>query len=86
MKTIFSSFGGALTLTEQSGVFTLSWNESLGGGQASGIISGKGSVVLNAETGLKLGEALLNAHLPASVQPYATIVETVANQAIAALE
>ena len=86
MKTIFTAFGGALVLTEQSGVFTLSWDESLGGGEAAGIVSGSGSIKLSGILGLQLGEKLLNAHLPVSVQPLALVVEGVANQAIAALE
>lgn len=90
MKTIASLAGGAVSLTEDAGVFTLSLSDAaqVGGGSAAGIVKvqGAGSVVLDAATGLKLGEALLNSHLPATVQPLATIVETIANQAIAALE
>ena len=90
MKTIFTALGGALVLTEQGGVFTLSFAEAaaVGGGQAAGVIKvqGAGSVVLDGATGLKLGEALLNSHLPASLQALATVVEGVANQAITALE
>jgi hypothetical protein len=86
MKTIFSALGGALTLTEQSGTVTLSWDESIGGGLAAGIVKGQGSLVLNGTLGLQLGEKLLNAMLPASVLPLAQVVETVANQAIAAIE
>lgn len=86
MKTIFSAMGGAVTLTEQAGVFTLSWSESLGGGLAAGIVKGQGSLVLSGTLGLQLGEKLLNAHLPASVSALASVVEGVANQAIASLE
>lgn len=90
MKTIFSVAGGAVTLTEDAGVFKLSITESasIGGGQASGLVKaqGSGSVVLDGASGLKLGEALLNSHLPASVQPLALVVEGIANQAIASLE
>jgi len=90
MKVIASLANGAVQLTEDAGVFTLALvdSASVGGGQAAGVIKvqGSGSVVLDAATGLKLGEAILNAHLPAAVQPMASIVEAVANQAIAALE
>lgn len=85
-KQIFNLDHGAVTLVEDAGVFTLSFNESLGGGQATGIVSGSGSIKLSAAQGLKLGEQLLNAHLPVSVQPLAVVIEGVANQAIAALE
>lgn len=89
-KQILSLYGGAITLNEDSGVFTLSLADSasIGGGQAAGIVKvqGSASLVLDAASGLKLGEALLNAHLPVSVQPLALVVEGVANQAIAALE
>lgn len=90
MKTIASFENGAITLTEDQGVFSLNFNESLsaGGGQASGIaqIQGQGSVKLNGALGLKLGEALINSHLPASVLPLAKVIEGVADQAIQALE
>lgn len=90
MKQIVSLAGGAIVLNENAGVFTLSLNESasIGGGQAAGIVKvqGVGSVVLDGETGLKLGQALLNAHLPASVQALASVIEGVADQAIDALE
>lgn len=86
MKTIFSAFGGAVVLTEQAGIFTLSLDETIGGGLAKNIVTGSGGLVLNAPTGIQLGEALLNAHLPAAVLPLAEVVEGVANQAIAALE
>jgi hypothetical protein len=89
-KSIFSAAGGAIALTEDAGVFTLALSDAaaVGGGQAAGIVKvqGSGSVVLDAQTGLKLAEALLNAHLPATVQPLAAVVESIANQAIAALE
>jgi hypothetical protein len=90
MKQIVSLANGAVVLNEDQGVFTLSLSESasVGGGSAAGVVKvqGSGSVVLDAETGLKLGEALLNSHLPASMQPLAQVVEGVANQAIKALE
>jgi hypothetical protein len=90
MKTIFSLAGGKVSLVEDAGVFTLNVSESasVGGGSAAGIVKvqGEGSVVLDAAAGVKLGEALLNAHLPASVLPLATVIEGVANQAVAAIE
>lgn len=90
MKTIATLAGGAVTLTEDAGVFSLNISDavSVGGGAAAGIVKAKGcgSVELDAADGLKLGEALLNSHLPASVQPLATVIEGIANQAVAALE
>lgn len=85
MKVIFSALGGALVLSEQAEIFTLSWDESIGGGLAAGIVKGQGSIVLSGALGLQLGEKLLNAHLPASVQALALVIEGVANQAIAAI-
>jgi hypothetical protein len=90
MKTILTLANGAVTLTEESGVFKLNVNESvsLGGGEAAGVVkaSGVASVELDAASGLLLGEKLLNSHLPAAVQPLALVIEGVANQALKALE
>lgn len=89
MKTIFSLYNGALVLTEQGGVFTLSFDESLavGGGLAAGVISfkGQGSLVLSAAQAAILGEGLLNGVVPAALLPLAKEVEGVANAAIASL-
>lgn len=85
-KTIFSAYGGAVALVEDSGALALNWDESIGGGQAAGIVEGKGSLKLNGTLGIQLGEKLLNSHLPPTVLPLAQVVEGVANQAIAALE
>ena len=85
-KTIFSLASGAVTLVENAGVFTLAFDEKLGGGAAAGIVVGSGSIQLNGTTGIQLGEKLLNSHLPANVQALATVIEGVANQAIAAIE
>jgi hypothetical protein len=85
-KTIFGLFGGAVSLTENAGIFTLSFDESLGGGAAKGIVVGSGSVQFNGPQGLQLGWKLLNAHLPASLAPLAPVVEGVINTAVAALE
>lgn len=90
MKTILSLADGAVVLNEDAGVFTLQAQDSaaVGGGQAAGLlkVQGAASIVLDAESGVKLGEALLNAHLPAPVQPLAQVVEGIANQALKALE
>ena len=89
-KLIFSALNGAVTLTEDAGVFTLALADSasIGGGVAAGIakVGGDAHLVLDGATGLKLGEALLNSHLPAAALPLATVVETVVNTAVAALE
>lgn len=89
-KQIVSLVGGAVVLSEDAGVFTLALSESasVGGGSSAGLVKvqGSGSVVLDAATALKLGEALLNSHLPASVQALAAVIEGIANQAVAALE
>jgi hypothetical protein len=86
MKTLLSVANGALTVTEDGGKVSLNFDESVGGGAAAGIVKGQGSIVLDANMGLQLGEKLLNSHLPASVQPLAQVIEGVANQAIQAIE
>lgn len=86
MKTLLSVANGALTVTEEGGVVSLNIDASLGGGDAAGMVKGQASVQLNAQAGLQLGEKLLNAHLPSSVQALASVVETVANSAVAAIE
>jgi hypothetical protein len=86
MKTLLSLQNGAITITEQAGVITLSFSEALGGGEAAGIVKGSGSIVLNAQQGLQMGEKLLNAHIPASLLPLVTVVEGVVNQALASVE
>jgi hypothetical protein len=75
-----------VVLNEEGGVFTLSIAESVGGGQASGLVKGQASIVLDGAEALKLGEALLNSKLPANLQPMASVIEAVVNQAIAAIE
>lgn len=88
MKTIVSLLGGAVVLTEQGGVITLSLDATLGGGTA-GILKGQASLVLDVASGVKLGEGVLNAVIaqraPALV-PLVQVVEGVANQALATLE
>lgn len=86
MKNIGSWFGGAVVITENAGVFSLVVNESVGGGLAAGVVKGSAEVILDAASGLKLAEALLNSHLPAAIAPMAAIVEAVVNQAVVALE
>lgn len=85
MKQILSLLDGALVVSEDAGVISISLNESVGGGAAKDIVSGSASIKLNAMLGLQLGEKLLNAHLPASVLPLAQVIEGAANQAIAAI-
>ncbi len=86
MKVLLSLANGALVVSEDAGKVSVTFNESIGGGAAAGIVKGSGSVILDGEMGLQLGEKLLNSHLPVSVQPLALVIETVANQAIKALE
>ena len=85
MQVIFSAFGGALTLTKQGDILTLAWDETLGGGLAAGILTGKGALILNGNIAIPLGEKLINSHVPASVLPLVTVIEGVAAQALAAL-
>lgn len=75
-----------LSITEDAGKIAVNIEEGVGGGDAAGIGKGKQSFELDAEMGLQLGEKVLNAHLPASVQPLALVIEGVANQAIKAIE
>lgn len=90
MKTIASFANGAISITEENGAMSLNFDEaaSLGGGGATGIvkIQGKGSVALDGELALKLGEALAISHLPVAVQPLAEVLSGVINQAVKALE
>lgn len=86
MKTIVSLAGGAVSVTENAGVFSLNIDASLGGGSAAGVVKGQGSILLDAGTALKLGESLLNSHLPVSVQGLAGAVESIVNTAVASLE
>lgn len=86
MKTIFTALNGAFTITESGGVFSINLSEALSTGQFAGLVKGTGSIQLDAGVALKAGEALLNSHLPTSAQALATVVEGIANQAIAALE
>jgi hypothetical protein len=85
MKTLFSAFGGAILVTEQNEIVTVTLDESVGGGQASGVVVGKGTIVFQGPQAIKLAAALLNSVLPAALLPLAQVVEGVAAQAIAAL-
>lgn len=85
-KVLFSAQNGALQITENGGVVTLSINESLGGGATAGVVQGTASIQLGAMQALQAGEKLLNAHLPASVASLAPAIEAVVNTAVAALE
>lgn len=89
-KSIFSVGGGALSLVESGGNFTLEVSESksLGGGKAAGIVQaqGEGSIVLEGIVLEQLVEAYVNSKLPASLEPLAEAAESIANPAIAALE
>lgn len=80
-KQLLSAFDGALTVEEENGVVTLnvSKSASVGGGEAAGIlkVEGEAKIQLDGQTGLKLAESLLNAHLPEKLQPLAQVVEGV---------
>lgn len=86
MKTLLSLYGGAITLTEEAGVLTLSFSEAIGGGSAAGLVKGSGSIVFGGAQAIQLGEKMLNALLPAALQGAAVAIEAVANAAIAAIE
>lgn len=89
MKTIASLADGKVMLTEEAGVFSLSFDESasIGGGAAAGVVkvAGKGTVQLDSLAAIHLGEALLNSKLPEAVKPIAEMVEGVAEKAIGAV-
>lgn len=88
-KVIATLLGGAVVVSETAGVVTIEASDaaSVGGGAAAGLVKVEGSakITLDAMSGLKLGEALLNAHLPAGVSPLAAVVEAVVNQAVSAV-
>ena len=86
MKTLVSAFGGAVQIQEQALDIYLVFDASIGGGAASGIVEGSGKIKIGSgSVGLKLGEAWLNAHAPASVQPFLIAAEAMINPAVAAL-
>jgi hypothetical protein len=86
MKTLLSLFGGALTITELSGVVSLNWNESIGGGKAAGFLKGQGTLVLDGPQDLQLVEGFVNGKLPAAILPFALAGEGILNTAISAAE
>jgi hypothetical protein len=87
MKTLLSLANGAFTITEEGGVFTFSFNDqaALGGGEAAGVASvkGSGSLVLSGKQAFDLGMKLLEAHSPAAMVPLEQGVQAVADAAIA---
>ena len=89
MKTLLSLAGGALVLTEQAGVVTLSLDKSLslGGGSAAGVleVEGQGSVKLSGAQLLLLGEALLNPRVPAAILPEVQAGEALLNAEVSKL-
>jgi hypothetical protein len=86
MKVLASLLGGALVVSEQGGVVSLTINESIGQGKAAGVVMGSASVQLNALALITLGESALNAALPAALMPLVSVIESVANQALRAIE
>lgn len=86
MKTLLSIMGGAITITEANGVVSLNFNESAGGGKLSGFLKASGSVQMNAEQELEVGENIVIGKLPAAWQPEAQLLAGVINTAIKAAE
>lgn len=86
MKTLATLFGGKVLITENAGVVSFTENFSAGGGKTAGIAGVGATETLNAYQGLLAGQALLNAHLPAALQPIATDVEAIADVAVQAAE
>ena len=86
MKTLLSLLGGAITVTEQNGMFFLNWNESLGGGSAAGVLKGVGSLQLQGNQALQIGEEWLNGKLPAILQPLAKGIEGIVNKVVESKE
>ena len=89
MKTLLNVANGAVIVTEDNLVVTLTFAESasLGGGQAAGIVkvAGNGSVVANGPLAIQLGFALINPHVPAFALPLATALENILLKAVTAL-
>lgn len=87
-KQLLSLDNGALVITEDGGDITLTLTkaESLGGGQAAGIIqvSDSGSATFKGLQAAKISEALLNHVLPAAAQTIAQPIENFINSEIAA--
>ncbi len=87
MKQLLNVGNGALVLNEEGGSLSLEFNESLlvGGGEAAGIISikGSGSVVLSGRQGLHLLLKAIEAHSPAALVPMEQAAEAIIDSAIA---
>lgn len=85
-KELFNFGNGAVVLSEEAGVVTLSLSEqaSLGGGEAAGVISvqGSGSVVLKGKVGFDLAMKLLEAHSPAAFVPIEVAAAAIVDAAI----
>ncbi len=86
MKTLVSLDGGVLVVQEEAGKFELAVNDAfvVGGGQAAGIVSVKGSasIVLSGKQAFDLGMALLKAHSPAALIPIEEGAQAIADAAI----
>jgi hypothetical protein len=87
MKTLLSLMGGALVLTEQGGLFTLTFDDKLavGGGKAAGVVSvqGQGSIVLSGKQAFDLLAEMVESHVPAPAAAAVAAIEAVADAAIA---
>jgi len=86
MKTLLSLLGGAITITEQNGIVSFNWNESLGGGQAAGVLKGVGSIQLSGNQALHLAEGWLNGKLPAALVPFAKGIENLIDVGLKTVE
>ena len=73
MQTIFSLWGGVLTLTNEGGQLALNINGdvALGGGSAAGFIGakGSGSIYLNEQKDFDLLMGALESHSPSFLVP-----------------
>ncbi len=89
MKTLLNLGGGALVVTQDQGQLKVAISKSaaVGGGKAAGIVSaeGEGAVVLNELQGLQLLKAVIEAHVPAALDPAIDAGEALAEGAIKAL-
>lgn len=85
-KHIATLFGGMVEINEDGGKITVSGNESVGGGQAAGVVQGQEGFSFDLEKGVELAEQDVSNMLPAAVKPYAPVVFGVLNPALKALE
>lgn len=73
MKELLNIGNGLVVISEEAGKVTLaiSGEESLGGGQAAGILSaeGSGKVQLSGKQAFDLGMKLLESHVPGALVP-----------------